>query len=46
MTADTSEHIFLVKQGEGSNGKTPTKIASSEIFGSYGVHMGFLVHMS
>jgi P4 family phage/plasmid primase-like protien len=39
MTADTSEHIFLVKQGEGSNGKTLTKIASFEIFGSYAVVM-------
>jgi hypothetical protein len=39
MTADTSEQIFLVKQGEGSNGKTLTKIASFEIFGSYAVVM-------
>jgi putative DNA primase/helicase len=39
MTADTSEQIFLVKQGEGSNEKTLTKIASFEIFGSYAVVM-------
>jgi putative DNA primase/helicase len=39
MTADTSEQIFLVKQGEGSNGKTLTKIASFEIFGSYATVM-------
>ena len=39
MTADTSEQIFLVKQGEGSNGKTLTMIASFQIFGSYAIVM-------
>lgn len=39
MTADTSEQIFLVKQGDGSNGKSLIKIATFEIFGSYATVM-------
>jgi P4 family phage/plasmid primase-like protien len=35
MTADTSEQIFLVAQGDGSNGKSLIKIAMFQIFGSY-----------
>jgi phage/plasmid-associated DNA primase len=39
LTADTSKQLFLFKQGDGSNGKSLTKIASFEIFGSNAVVM-------
>jgi phage/plasmid-associated DNA primase len=39
MSALTDEQTFLIRQGEGSNGKSMLKIATSEVFGSYAVVM-------
>jgi P4 family phage/plasmid primase-like protien len=39
MMAETSEQLFLVKQGNGANGKSLTKLASLEVLGSYAVVM-------
>ncbi|GAQ92722.1 hypothetical protein KFL_011090010 [Klebsormidium nitens] len=39
MTADTSEHIFLIKHGSGANGKSMTRLAMFKVLGQYAVVM-------